>query len=124
VTTGAGVAPGVGETVGDGDGVCPVGSGVTGGVVIVGAVAGPSPLPARMAPVPPTSASPAPTMATFEIPPVTNPTAGIEGKTAAGPDVAKGATGMSFRHSPALATIIGSNCWVRPTSIFRLVTST
>jgi hypothetical protein len=62
-------------------------------------------------------------MAAVEIPPVTKP-AGTDGKTAAGASEANGAAGMSFRHSPALRTIIGSNCGVRPTSIFRLVTST
>jgi hypothetical protein len=62
-------------------------------------------------------------MAAVEIPPATKP-AGSDGNTAAGAAEAKGATGTSFRHSPALRTIIGSNCGVRPTSIFRLVTST
>jgi hypothetical protein len=62
-------------------------------------------------------------MAAVEIPPATKP-AGTDGKTAEGAAEENGAAGMSFRHSPALKTIIGSNCGVRPTSIFRLVTST
>jgi hypothetical protein len=62
-------------------------------------------------------------MAAVEIPPVMKP-AGTDGNTAVGAPEANGATGVSFRHSPALKTIIGSNCAVRPTSICRLVTST
>jgi hypothetical protein len=50
--------------------------------------------------------------------------AGTPGKTAAGPADENGATSASRRHSPALATTIGSNCRVRPTSIVRLITST
>jgi hypothetical protein len=62
-------------------------------------------------------------MAAVEIPPATKPV-GSDGNTAAGAAEANGATGMSFGHSPALATIRGSNCGVRASSIFRLVTST
>ena len=116
VGDGAGVGEVVGPDVPGGFGGSP------GGAVLVGGVA-PSPLPASSAPIPPATATPAPTIATVEIPPATKP-AGTDGNTAAGAAEANGAAGVSFRHSPALKTIIGSNCAVRPTSISRLVTST